>query len=104
MKRAELQAMHMEEVSLRNFLIWLREYKASVILQANLRCYIARKKYCLYIKKRLNAALYIQEMYRQRLYYIAMRLPYWCVVGGEVLVAKSAARRAGTIINIIMLF
>lgn len=94
-RRAEVRVMCKDEMDLKNGIRFKRETIAAVFLQKHIRKLLYQKKYHRLLIRRRNAAILLQEKYRQRLYDIAMRLPDWCVVGGEVIISKSVARKAG---------
>lgn len=97
LQRAELAVMHADETHLKATIKFIREYKAALKIQTQVRRFTKRSWYLRTMIMRHKAATFLQEKYQQRLYYIALRLPEWCVVGGEVMIAKSVARKAGTI-------
>lgn len=93
--RAEKSIMYEDEITTKTWIKNVREYRAMVIIQTNARRFTKRSIYVKLIARRHKAATYLQDRYQERLYRIAMRLPEWCQVGAEVLIAKSISRKAG---------
>ena len=93
--RAEQFVMNQDEIELKNKIKRDLEYFSSRKIQTIYRRVKCQRKYKKMCRERQIAASKIQNAYLERLYYRAIKLPVWCVLGREVIVAQSIARKAG---------
>lgn len=95
LRRAENYLMQKNEVRWKLLLTAQRRYDASVMIQSLWRYTRASHAYKILTKQRTAAASVIQRNYFQYLFHRAVRVPGWCVLGREVLVAPSVAYKCG---------
>ncbi|GLE02662.1 hypothetical protein PINS_up011503 [Pythium insidiosum] len=93
LQRAERFLMQEDERRWRFLLEAQRRYDAGVSIQTTWRRFHARRMFVLLCAQRQAAAALIQRNYLHYLYHRAIRLPSWCVLGREVMVAASIAQR-----------
>lgn len=93
LRRAEQVLMESDERRWRALLRAQLEYDSSTLIQSNYRMFVARRAFINEMKARTRAAAIIQRNYFHYLYYRAIRLPRWCAVGREVIVAPSIAQK-----------
>ncbi|KAJ0404069.1 hypothetical protein ATCC90586_008703 [Pythium insidiosum] len=93
LQRAERFLMQEDERRWRFLLESQRRYDAGVCIQTTWRRFHARRMFVLLCAQRQAAAALIQRNYLYYLYHRAIRLPSWCVLGREVVVAASVAQR-----------
>lgn len=91
LRRAESFLMQKDETRWRFLLATQQRYDASVRVQSCWRCSRAFRAYKELTRRRRQAAVVIQRNYFSYLFHRAVRLPAWCVLGREVLVAPSVA-------------
>lgn len=91
LRRAEAYWMQLDEQRWKRLLIAQKRYDASVRIQSAWRCARASRAYEALTKRRKEAATVIQRNYFHYLFHRAIRLPDWCILGREVLVAPSIA-------------
>ncbi|ETV93756.1 hypothetical protein H310_12322 [Aphanomyces invadans] len=92
--RAEAFLMEADEVALKTKLQFDLEYQSSTKIQATYKCHVLYRMHQQVMATRHAAAARIQRVYERYLYAKAIQLPPWCVLGQQVLVAMSIARRA----------
>ncbi|OQR95473.1 hypothetical protein THRCLA_07834 [Thraustotheca clavata] len=92
--RAELILMEADEIRYKAILQFDLEYISSRKIGAMYRCHQEYSKYKIIRARRHAAATKIQLRYESYLYHKAIKLPIWCVVGQQVMVAIQLARRA----------
>ncbi|KAH9123740.1 hypothetical protein LEN26_008494 [Aphanomyces euteiches] len=92
--RAEIFLMRADEVAYKAKLQFDLEYASSTKIQAMYKCHVMYTRHQVVMAARHRAASQIQAVYERYLYLKAIRLPSWCVVGQQVVVALSIARRA----------
>lgn len=91
LKRAESFLMQKDETCWRFLLMTQKRYDASVSIQSCWRCSRDSRAYRELTRRRRQAVVVIQRNYFSYLFHRAVRLPAWCVLGREVLVAPSVA-------------
>ncbi|KAF0738241.1 hypothetical protein AaE_008877, partial [Aphanomyces astaci] len=94
--RAETLLMLADEVSYKAKLQFDLEYRSATMIQAMYKCHVLYHIHKTVMAGRHAAAAHIQRIYERYLYSKAIRLPAWCVLGQQVMVAMPIARRAGT--------
>ncbi|TYZ59412.1 hypothetical protein PybrP1_001033 [[Pythium] brassicae (nom. inval.)] len=95
LRRAENYLMHKDEARWKRLLTAQERHDASVAIQSVWRCARAARAYKALQKRRAAAARVIQRNYFQYLFHRAVRVPAWCILGREVLVAPSVAYKCG---------
>uniref|UniRef100_K3XBS6 Uncharacterized protein n=1 Tax=Globisporangium ultimum (strain ATCC 200006 / CBS 805.95 / DAOM BR144) TaxID=431595 RepID=K3XBS6_GLOUD len=93
LQRAEAYLMQKDETRWRYLLITQQRYDMSVRIQSAWRCARGYRKYKALKAKRKAAAIVIQRNYFHYLFHRAIRVPQWCVLGREVVVAPSIAQK-----------
>lgn len=93
LRRAERVLMEQDERRWKRLLRAQLEYDASTAIQRIRRGFVARRAFFNEMHARTRAAAIIQRNYFHYLYHRAIRLPRWCLVGREVLVAPSIAQK-----------
>ncbi|TMW66699.1 hypothetical protein Poli38472_014011 [Pythium oligandrum] len=96
LQRAERFLMEEDERRWKYLLRQQLEYDSCVRIQAAYKCWIAYRAYQIVTSQRHHAATILQRNYFHYLYHRAIRLPAWCVVGQEVVVAPSIAQKCAT--------
>jgi hypothetical protein len=91
LQRAERFLMEEDETRWKFLLLSQKRYDAATALQAAWRCAHDYRVYETIKAKRREAATVLQRNYLHYLYQRAIRLPKWCVLGREVVVARSIA-------------
>ncbi|RHY27074.1 hypothetical protein DYB32_007067, partial [Aphanomyces invadans] len=91
--------MEADEVALKAKLQFDLEYQSSTKIQATYKCHVLYRMHQQVMATRHAAAARIQRVYERYLYAKAIQLPPWCVLGQQVLVAMSIARRAGMVVR-----
>ncbi|RHY12481.1 hypothetical protein DYB25_012133 [Aphanomyces astaci] len=92
--RAETLLMLADEVSYKAKLQFDLEYRSATMIQAMYKCHVLYHIHKTVMAGRHAAAAHIQRIYERYLYSKAIRLPAWCVLGQQVMVAMPIARRA----------